>query len=147
MEGIPVGEALGELKCPPPVTPFYSELCAAPACLHHNHCPPTTACCFNGCVHTCLSQVDDPAVIDWLEDTSVILPILEESAPPKLPIRYEETNLQFAEGGGEAVNLPGGCTISGMQYTQLQDFMKAPSIDDCRCSQGEVVCAIKVFKS
>lgn len=147
MEGIPVGEALSSQRCPPPVKPFFSELCIASACLHHHHCPPSTSCCFNGCVHTCLSQISSPPVIDWLEDTSAILPILEESAPPELPIRYEEADLVFAEGGGEAVHLPGGCTISGTQYSQLQDFMKAPSIDSCMCSQGEVVCAVKVFKS
>lgn len=148
MEGIPVGEAaVAQPRCPPPITPFFSELCAASACLHHHHCPPSTSCCFNGCVHTCLSQVVSPPVIDWLEDSSALVPMLEESAPPSLPIRYEDTNLAFAEGGGEAVHLPGGCTISGTQYSQLQDFMKAPSIEDCKCSEGEVVCAIKVFKS
>ncbi|XP_066981731.1 uncharacterized protein [Macrobrachium rosenbergii] len=89
----------------------------------------------------------DEFLIDWLEDSSALVPMLEESAPPSLPIRYEDTNLAFAEGGGEAVHLPGGCTISGTQYSQLQDFMKAPSIEDCKCSEGEVVCAIKVFKS
>ncbi|XP_042216498.1 uncharacterized protein LOC121862343 [Homarus americanus] len=144
-EGIPVGEAVDDPQCPPPMKPFEREMCSAPACLHHHQCSQGRACCFNGCLHTCLLQVDSPPVIDWLEDTGSILPILEESAPPKLPVRYED--LSFAEGRGEAVHLPGGCTISGSQYSQLQNFMKAPSIENCMCNQGEVVCAVKMFKS
>ena len=29
----------------------------------------------------------------------------------------------------EVVRLPGGCTVSHIQYKQLKDFMEAPSID------------------
>ncbi|XP_063614909.1 uncharacterized protein LOC134787998 [Penaeus indicus] len=98
-------------------------------------------------------------VIDWLEDTGSLLPILEESAPPALPIRYDDEGGgggggggiggggAWAEGGAETVHLPGGCTISDAQYSQLQDFMKTPSIENCMCNKGEVVCAVKLFKT
>lgn len=144
-EGIPVGEAAAAPRCPPPVLHVSRDLCSASACLHHHQCAQGRACCFNGCIHTCLIQVDSPPVIDWLVDTSALLPILDESAPPELPVRYED--LSFAEGREEAVHLPGGCTISGTQYSQLQNFMKAPSIENCKCDQGEVVCAVKMFQS
>ncbi|XP_047500326.1 uncharacterized protein LOC125046578 [Penaeus chinensis] len=158
-EGIRVGEAVDSPTCPPPATPFLPELCSAPACLHHQQCQQEhgkkewdLACCFNGCVHTCLPPVGSPPVIDWLEDTGSLLPILEESAPPALPIRYEDEGGgggggAWAEGGAETVHLPGGCTISDAQYSQLQDFMKTPSIENCMCNKGEVVCAVKLFKT
>lgn len=75
-------------------------------------------------------------MIDWLEDTGSLLPILEESAPPALPIRYDDEGGggggggAWAEGGAETVHLPGGCTISDAQYSQLKDFMKTPSIEN-----------------
>ncbi|XP_042872563.1 uncharacterized protein LOC122253493 [Penaeus japonicus] len=85
-EGIRVGEAVDSPTCPPPATPFVPELCSAPACLHHQQCQQEQgdgqgkggdlACCFNGCVHTCLPPVGSPPVIDWLEDTDSLLPIL-----------------------------------------------------------------------
>lgn len=160
-EGIRVGEAADAPTCPPPATPFMPELCSAPACLHHQQCQQERggkewelACCFNGCVHTCLPPVGSPPVIDWLEDTGSLLPILEESAPPALPIRYDDEGGgggggggAWAEGGAETVHLPGGCTISDAQYSQLKDFMKTPSIENCMCSKGEVVCAVKLFKT
>lgn len=159
VEGIPVGTAASVVsgtapesgsvaagsQCPPPVTPFHRDLCGATACLHHHQCPHGRLCCFNGCIHTCLVKLESPPVIDWLEDTSDVLPILDESAPPVLPVRYED--LSFVEGREEAVHLPGGCTISGTQYSQLQNFMKAPSIENCMCERGEVVCAVKMFHS
>lgn len=80
----------------------------------------------------------------------MLLPILDNGAPPELPelpVRYEELSTTYAEGREEDVHLPGGCTITGSQYSQLQDFMKAPSIENCMCELGEVVCAVKMFKS
>ncbi|XP_063594254.1 uncharacterized protein LOC134771222 [Penaeus indicus] len=66
-EGIRVGEAVDSPTCPPPATPFMPELCSAPACLHHQQCQREhgrkewdLACCFNGCVHTCLPPVGSP---------------------------------------------------------------------------------------
>lgn len=44
-----------------------------------------------------------------------------------MPQRFEDP--AFAEGREEVVHLPGGCTISGKQYAELQTFMEAPSID------------------
>lgn len=142
-EGVPVGRAATP-ECPPP-PPFSRELCSAPACLHHHRCPTGRACCFNGCVHTCLFAVESPPVIDWMEDTSSHLPVIDEAARPWVPQRFDDP--AFAEGREEVVHLPGGCTISGKQYAELQTFMEAPSIDKCMCEKGEVVCSIKMFKS
>nr|XP_045613291.1 uncharacterized protein LOC123767582 [Procambarus clarkii] len=144
-EGIPVGEALAALsQCPPPIQPFHQDLCGVPACLHHYQCPQSRLCCFNGCVRTCLLGVESPPVIDWVEDTSAVLPILEESGPPELPVRYED--LSYAEGREEEVHLPGGCTISASQFSQLQIFMNTPRIENCTCEQGEVVCAVNMLQ-
>lgn len=139
--GVHVGSA-DPSQCPPPM-PFEPELCGAPACLQHHRCPTGRACCFNGCVHTCLLAVESPPVIDWIQDTSAHNPILEPR--PRLPVRYEDP--AFAEGREEMVHLPGGCTLSGKQYAELQTFMEAPSIEKCMCEKGEVVCSVKMFKS
>ena len=47
----------------------------------------------------------------------------KEEVVPILPEIYAAT----AEK--EVVRLPGGCTVSHIQYKQLKDFMEAPSID------------------
>ncbi|XP_063879375.1 uncharacterized protein LOC135110691 [Scylla paramamosain] len=140
--GVQVGSA-DPSQCPPSM-PFAPELCVAPACLQHHRCPTGRACCFNGCVHTCLLAVESPPVIDWIQDTSSNNPISEESQPG-LPVRYEDP--AFAEGREEMVHLPGGCTLSGKQYAELQTFMESPSIEKCMCEKGEVVCSVKMFKS
>ncbi|KAG0723314.1 WAP four-disulfide core domain protein 1 [Chionoecetes opilio] len=141
--GVPVGKAVAS-QCPPART-FSRDLCGAPACLHNHRCPTGRACCFNGCVHTCLLKVDSPPVIDWLEDTSSHLPVLDENAQHFQPVRYEDP--AYAEAREEMVQLPGGCTLSGKQYAELQSFMEAPSIDKCMCEKGEVVCSVKMFLS
>lgn len=141
--GVPVGAASSS-QCPP-ARAFSRELCGAPACLNNRRCPTGRACCFNGCVHTCLLAVPSPPVIDWFEDTSSHLPVLDESSHSGLPVRYEDP--AFAEGREEMVHLPGGCTISGKQYAELQTFMEAPSIEKCMCEKGEVVCSVKMFQS
>ncbi|CAL4108831.1 unnamed protein product [Meganyctiphanes norvegica] len=150
--GIKVGSPSEEetVECPPPGVPVTPSLCGAPACLTHRHCrDPDTACCFNGCVHTCLRPLDAPAVIDWLEDTSLLLPMLDEAPGiPRFPMRYEgSSSIAYAQGGGEAVHLLGGCTITSHQYDQLKNFMTRTTIQDCSCTDGEVVCAVKPYKA
>lgn len=54
-----------------------------------------------------------------------------------MPQRFEDP--AFAEGREEVVHLPGGCTISGKQYAELQTFMEAPSIDKWWVLSGERV--------
>ncbi|CAL4065427.1 unnamed protein product [Meganyctiphanes norvegica] len=150
--GIRVGNPLEAPDCPPPVEPVTPKLCRAPACISHTDCRDM-ACCYNGCVHTCLKPLQKPAAIDWVEDTGSLRPLQldedEVALPQRFPIRFDSADsLMFAEGGGEAIHMPGGCTVSSQKYSELEDFKKtrSNSISGCICRGSEIVCELKPFK-
>ncbi|KAL7645589.1 UNVERIFIED_CONTAM: hypothetical protein RMT77_003975 [Armadillidium vulgare] len=151
--GIPVGEALDPPLCPPPPLTRSLGICYLKKCSNHHDCEKGEACCFNGCILSCIKPMDQPAAFDWVEDTDRVLPILEldmdDPATHFVPIPMHNQTPQYEEAlsGGELVHLPGGCFISASKYEDLKEFMKAPSIKACRCNEGEVVCDVRNEKS
>lgn len=56
--------------CPRPLTTTVSpEHCLQPPCQANSNCTqPNHLCCFNGCVHTCEPNIQQPPVIDWEDE-------------------------------------------------------------------------------
>lgn len=59
--GIPVGEARDPPLCPPPSVTQSLGICYLKKCSNHQDCSSDEACCFNGCIHSCIKPMDQPA--------------------------------------------------------------------------------------
>ncbi|KAL5014128.1 hypothetical protein ScPMuIL_008398 [Solemya velum] len=52
--------------CPPVPDNSSLEACTKTECVTDKDCSKSQKCCYNGCVFTCLTEVQKPAFIDWL---------------------------------------------------------------------------------
>ncbi|KAG8224149.1 hypothetical protein J437_LFUL005483, partial [Ladona fulva] len=146
---------LGDPLCPSPnPRPRPSKiLCDAKPCLAHDRCPPTldgkdevvieggsrereTACCYNGCVYTCMRKMSLPPAFDWVEETPY--PAAENSSRlMRLDGRSKQSRTP-----PETVVISGGCMLSPEQYKHLEGFKQNEHIKKCFCEGGGVFCEV-----
>ncbi|XP_071446798.1 uncharacterized protein [Hetaerina americana] len=153
--------ALGEGGAGDPLCPSMKPrprptkvLCDAKPCLAHDRCPPTpegdeepgvkadeaekeSACCYNGCVYTCMRRMPSPPAFDWVEETPLILPgnasnHAEEDHVSKVQSRTPP----------ETIVLAGGCMLSTEEYKNLEKFRQSEHIKKCYCNSGDVLCEV-----
>ncbi|XP_046391191.1 uncharacterized protein LOC124159429 [Ischnura elegans] len=152
-DGGPLPWALGEGGSGDPLCPTLKPrprptkaLCDAKPCLAHDRCPPESqreeeggdsACCYNGCVYTCMRRMPSPPAFDWVEETPL-------SPAENASHQADEDHVTKVQSRTppETIVLAGGCMLSTEEYNNLEKFRQSEHIKKCYCKSGDVLCEV-----
>ncbi|KAF4533129.1 hypothetical protein B566_EDAN007940 [Ephemera danica] len=139
---------VGGSQCPPAIRPVTGALCDAPKCYSHAECPPDPlptnarltwmenqlrqrACCYNGCVYSCMQHMPPRQVYDWdgeTPDPANVDDVADNLNPDEREFLSGNKTLEGDEDTTAAhvapkdvVALPGGCVLTHEQYL---DYLK-----------------------